>query len=347
MTESSQNVESEDITHERLLSLDFFKGLTILLMVFVNSINQFTNTPAWTKHAVDFGLTYVDLIAPFFIFMMALNYKSSFQRRLKASDESKVYLKFFQRYLIFLGLGLVLYIDLDSAGNFIFRWGTLQVLGVSGLILLPLIVLPAIARLGIGFGGLILHQYLLETGLKQIIYDGIEGGIFGSLSWACMLIISSVLAEGLYKYLHESKSDGYKTMVLYFFFGGIILTTMGIVLNSFSLLNFNFVISRQYVSPSYILISAGISSLVFYSMYYLIEILGKKHDLFIKDNFVSKLGRNSFFLFIIHILLISMIIPVLPVDMHVILVFVIGFINVLIIWVLGFSMYKAEVFIVI
>jgi len=182
MSESNQNIETGEKTHERLLSLDMYKGLTIILMVFVNSISQFTNTPAWTKHAGYFGLTYVDLIAPFFIFMMALNYKSSFKRRLEQSDKSKVYIKFIQRYLIFLGLGLVLYINTDPAGNIIFRWGTLQVLGISGLILLPLIMLPAIVRLVIGFGCLVVQQLLLETGLKQIIYDGYEGGLLSSLS---------------------------------------------------------------------------------------------------------------------------------------------------------------------
>ena len=91
LSESSQTIEPEDRPHKRLLSLDFFKGLTILLMVFVNTVGQFTYTPAWTKHAVDFGLTYVDLIAPFFVFMMALNFKSSFQRRMAELPKLKAY----------------------------------------------------------------------------------------------------------------------------------------------------------------------------------------------------------------------------------------------------------------
>ena len=136
-------------------------------------------------------------------------------------------------------------------------------------------------------------------------------------------------------------------MTRYFLFGGILLITMGIILNLFSLINFNFVISRQYVSPSYVLISVGIASLVFYSLYYIIEILGKRRDLFKKDNFISILGRNSFFLFIIHILLVSLISPILPDDVNVVLVFTVGFINVFIIWALGFAMYKLEVFITI
>jgi len=347
MTESNQNIEPEDNTPKRLLSLDLFKGITIILVVFVNTVGQFDSTPAWTRHAPDFGLTYVDLVAPFFVFMMALNYKSSFQRHLEATNRSKTYIKFLQRYLIFLGLGLFLCIDVDPAGNFYFRWGTLQVLGVSGLILLPLIIFPAIVRLFIGLGGLLLHQSLLETSLKQVIYDGIEGGVWASLSWGSMLILSSVLAEGLYKYLKKGNENTQKTMTLYFLLGGIVFVIMGIVTNSLFLINFNWVISRQYMTASYVLISTGISSLVFYFLYYCIEILGKDHRLFQKDNFISVLGRNSFFLFIIHIVLITLSIPLIPVNSHLIVVFMLGFINVLIIWLLGFYMYKGEVFIVV
>lgn len=347
LSESSQTIETEYRAHKRLLSLDFFKGLTILHMVFVNTVGQFTYTPSWTKHAVDFGLTYVDLVAPFFIFMMALNYKSSFLRRMKELPKLKAYLRIVGRYLIFLGLGFVLTINKDLAGNFYFRWGTLQVLGTAGLLLLPLIVLPAFVRLVIGIVGLSMHQFLLETSFKQIIYDGIEGGILGSLSWGSMLIISSVLAEGLYRYLNESKEDGQKAMILYFLLGGLLLTTIGIILNCFSLINFNFVISRQYMSASYALISVGISSLFFYCLYYFIEIYGKRRGLFKKDNFVSKLGRNSFFLFIIHILLISLIVPMIHEDINVVLIFTLGFINVFIIFIIGFFMYKGEVFIVV
>jgi len=347
LSEASQTIEGENKPRSRLLSLDFFKGLTILLMVFVNTVGQFTYTPSWTKHAVDFGLTYVDLVAPFFVFMMALNYKSSFLRRMEELPKLKAYLRIVGRYLIFLGLGLVLTINKDPAGNFYFRWGTLQVLGTAGLLLLPLILFPAIVRLVIGIVGLSVHQFLLETSANQLIYDGIEGGILGSLSWGSMLIISSVLAEGLYKYLNESKENGQKAMIMYFLLGGLMLTTIGIILNCFSVINFNFVISRQYVSASYVVISVGISSLFFYSLFYLIEIFGKTHDLFKKDNFISKLGRNSFFLFIVHIMLISLIVPMIPEDINVVLVFVLGFINVFLIWLLGFFMYRGEIFIVV
>jgi predicted acyltransferase len=347
LSESSQAIEINGKPSKRLLSLDFFKGLTILLMVFVNMVGQFTYTPSWSKHAVDFGLTYVDLIAPFFVFMMALNYKSSFLRRMKELPKLKAYMRIVGRYLIFLGLGFVLTINKDPAGNFYFRWGTLQVLGIVGLLLLPLIVLPAYVRLVIGIVGLSVHQFLLETSFKQIIYDGIEGGFFGSLSWGSMMIISSVLAEGLYRYMNESTENGKRSMLLYFLLGGLLLTTTGIILNCFSLINFNFVVSRQYMTASYVVICVGISSLFFYGLFYIIEIFGKTHDLFKKDNFISKLGRNSFFLFIVHILLISLVVPMIPEEINVVLVFLLGFINVFIIWLLGYFMYKGEIFIVV
>ncbi|MHA1687720.1 MAG: heparan-alpha-glucosaminide N-acetyltransferase domain-containing protein, partial [Promethearchaeota archaeon] len=63
----------EEEKFKRYLSIDVFKGITILLMTFVNTLSVFENLPAWSKHPVDYGLTYVDFIAHFFVFIMGLN----------------------------------------------------------------------------------------------------------------------------------------------------------------------------------------------------------------------------------------------------------------------------------
>ncbi|MCG3252724.1 MAG: hypothetical protein H7648_02665, partial [Candidatus Heimdallarchaeota archaeon] len=39
----------------RYMSIDVFRGLAIAAMIFVNTISPFENTPAWSKHAIDFG----------------------------------------------------------------------------------------------------------------------------------------------------------------------------------------------------------------------------------------------------------------------------------------------------
>jgi len=325
-------INFEDITvhKKRLLSIDVFKGLTIALMVFVNSVQLFDNVPAWTKHAGDYGLTYADLIAPFFVFMMALNFKTSFQRRLKEKGRSKTYTHFIRRYLIFIGIGLLLSIGMEGE-VFALQWGTLQVLGASGLILLPLIELRAEIRLILACILMFFYQILVVFYFGEIIYDGIEGGIFGALSWGAMMILSSVLAEGLLK----------KTVKIYFLIGGTILTILGIGTH------FIWGISRSYVSSPYVLVSVGISSLLFYVIYYIFEIWGKDHNFSQKDNFLTIMGKNAFMLFLIHIGLFLITYSILPSETHFIFVFIVGFINIFIIWLIAFLMNRVGMFIVI
>jgi predicted acyltransferase len=56
-------------TH-RLLSLDYFRGVTIAGMIFSNSLSAWTDTPRLPRltHAEWHGCTLVDLIYPLFIF---------------------------------------------------------------------------------------------------------------------------------------------------------------------------------------------------------------------------------------------------------------------------------------
>ena len=330
MEESYEHQEIKKEPKKRLLSIDVFKGLTILLMVYVNSIALFYNTPAWSKHALDYGLTYVDLIAPFFIFMMALNYKPSYERRLQEMGRKKTYYHFLQRYLIFLGLGLALTLGMDYSGIYL-RWGTLQYLGVSGLILLLLIELKPSIRIIFAAAGMIFHQVLLEVGYGDAIYDAIEGGVIGVFSWTSMLILSSVLAEGL----HNGKIKEY------FVFGGIICIILGIITN------FIWGISRQRISLPFILLSIGIASLFFYFLYQIFDVWGKNHAFTQKENFLSITGKNAFILFIFHIFSISIIYTAFPLDSEFVLVFIIAVINVVIIGVIGYLMYKADIIIVL
>ena len=75
----TKDESSEELKEKiRYMSIDVFRGFAIAAMIFVNTISPFDNTPAWSKHAIDFGLTYVDLVAPFFIFAIELNLKMSF-----------------------------------------------------------------------------------------------------------------------------------------------------------------------------------------------------------------------------------------------------------------------------
>ena len=327
-----ETAESSDKLKLRFLSIDVFKGLTVVLMVFVNTLAIYENVPSWSKHAGDFGLTYVDLIAPFFVFMLALNMNMSYQKRKEKFGRKKAMLRHIRRFLIFIGIGFFLTIYIGPDG-FYFRWGTFQVLGLSGLLLLPLIELKPFLKLSVAIIIMILHQLILFTPLSSIIYDSIEGGIFGALSWGSMMILSSFLAESLTKGKDKVKN--------YFLFGGLICLVLGF--------GFGFIlgISRAYISLPYIIVSVGIASLIYYLMYYIFEVWANNHEFVKKEKFFSIVGKNAFMLYLIHVVIVYSIYQIIPLNIYSVIIFSISFVNVAIIWFIAFYMNKFKMFIVV
>jgi len=327
-----ETVESSDKLKVRFLSIDVFRGLAVVLMVIANTLAIYENVPAWSKHAGDFGLTYVDLIAPFFVFMLALNMNISYQKRKEKFGRKKAMFRYIRRFLIFISIGLFLTIYIGPDG-FYFRWGTFQVLGMSGLLLLPLIELKPFLKLSVAVIIMLLHQLILFTPLSSIIYESIEGGILGALSWSSIMILSSFLAEALTKGKDKVKS--------YFLFGGIICVVLGF--------GFGFIwgISRAYISLPFIIVSVGISSLVYYLLYYIFEVWANNHEFVKKEKFFSVVGKNAFMLYLIHVVIVYSIYQIIPLNISSVIIFSISFVNVAIIWLIAFLMNKVEMFIII
>jgi heparan-alpha-glucosaminide N-acetyltransferase len=68
----------------RVRSVDVLRGLTILLMIFVNDIAGVAGTPAWLKHfapADGNGMTIVDVVFPAFLFIVGLAVPLSLEAR--------------------------------------------------------------------------------------------------------------------------------------------------------------------------------------------------------------------------------------------------------------------------
>ncbi|MHA1725771.1 MAG: hypothetical protein ACTSXH_13210 [Promethearchaeota archaeon] len=263
---------------------------------------------------MDYGLTYVDFIAHFFVFIMGLNYKLSYLKRLVNEGRKRTYLHFLRRYSLFLLLGLMISIKITEEG-FQLRWGTLQYLGTSGLILLPLIELHPLIRLIIAIIFMSVHQYLLETSIGDQIYSGIEGGPQGMLSWASILILSSVLSEGFQK-------DKIKP---YFFYGGLALMLMSIP--TFFFWGF----SRQRITLPFILLTIGTASLIFYCLYLIYERAEEKKN----GNLLSMLGKNAFLLYMVHLLLVIFMFYVATINPPFFIVFLLSLMNTFIIWGFG------------
>jgi predicted acyltransferase len=67
----------------RIQSIDIFRGLTILTMVFVNDLAGVRDIPAWTKHALEGtdSMTFVDVVFPAFLFIVGMSIPLALQRR--------------------------------------------------------------------------------------------------------------------------------------------------------------------------------------------------------------------------------------------------------------------------
>lgn len=68
----------------RIASIDAFRGLTILVMIFVNSIPGVKEIPDWFKHmpADADGMTFVDVVFPAFLFIVGMAIPFALGRRL-------------------------------------------------------------------------------------------------------------------------------------------------------------------------------------------------------------------------------------------------------------------------
>src|SRR4051794_27572529 len=82
---SSQSIDPEIAAlraHERLLSLDVFRGLTILAMILVNNPGQWGKKYQYwpLDHADWHGWTPTDLIFPFFLFIVGTSLAYSLRR---------------------------------------------------------------------------------------------------------------------------------------------------------------------------------------------------------------------------------------------------------------------------
>lgn len=176
----------------RILSVDIFRGLTVLVMVFVNDLAEVKGLPWWTHHMPEGvnGMTYVDMVFPAFLFIVGISLPLAMKRRLAMGDSRLSLL----RHIIVRSLGLVamgyilanLYkLDPHFSGISVPTWDLLALAGIilawtaypnsgprrpfyrvlraSGFVLL--LVLVAIFRRQTASGGIA----LLDLGYPEIL----------------------------------------------------------------------------------------------------------------------------------------------------------------------------------
>lgn len=75
------------VIKKRVVSLDVFRGLTVSAMIFFNTLPISPYTPYFLKHSEWTGLTAVDVIFPFFLFIAGVSMAYSFKNRAKQSPK--------------------------------------------------------------------------------------------------------------------------------------------------------------------------------------------------------------------------------------------------------------------
>ena len=90
---------------DRILSVDIFRGMTIVLMILVNTPGTWSAVYAPLLHAKWHGYTPTDLVFPFFLFIVGTSIVFAYKNK---TAETSVYKKITVRSLKLIGLGLFL-----------------------------------------------------------------------------------------------------------------------------------------------------------------------------------------------------------------------------------------------
>ena len=79
---------SNALTNQRIRSIDVFRGITILVMIFVNDVAGVSGIPSWMKHkpADADAMTFVDIVFPAFLFIVGMSLPFAINNRLAKGD---------------------------------------------------------------------------------------------------------------------------------------------------------------------------------------------------------------------------------------------------------------------
>ena len=273
----------------RIDAIDQFRGFAILLMVIFNYLSGIETVPVWLKHVPDIGMNFPDLGTPVFVFAIGLTYGLSYHRRRERDGLKAALGHFTRRYLSFIGLGAIITAGQSVLGfkTDLLDWGVLQSIGLAGLLTLGVISTPTWTRLGVGLGVLALYQLILDRFWLNLVLGSQHGGLPGSLSWAAILILSTVLAD---IFLDQSHRKSFPWFSLVFLLGGFMLTILVPV-------------SKNRLSASYDLITLGFSGLAF-AIFYLTNF---------QLAFFSAWGKNPLLLYLLSFLVTGLfVLPDVP-----------------------------------
>lgn len=312
---------------ERYLSLDVLRGLTVALMVIVNTPGSWGSIYAPLRHAPWHGFTVTDLVFPTFLF--AVGNAMSFSMRKFSLQPDNVFLKkVFKRTALIFGIGVLLrcfpfVAHAEGGGLELIDFSTIRIMGVLQRIALCYmigslvvyyfkikgsIIFSAVVLFGywaaLYFFGTPLDPYSLEgnAALKfdllffspEILYKGYgipfdPEGLLSTLP-AAVNVVAGYLA-GVY----IQKSGNNLGTVLKLGAAGAVTIILALLWDTV------FPINKALWTSAYVLHSIGLDLLILGALMLVIEVANYKRWTY----FFEVFGKNPLFIFCMSILIIK------------------------------------------
>jgi len=303
--------------NERIVSIDALRGFAMFLILAYDiggaPVLQ-TFTKLWSENfanaaSVQFeyhfttGLRFSFIAMPMFLFVVGLVIPFSLNNRLLKKDREKIYLHIIRRVLILFLLGLIAgghLLNLKFANMPVYN-NVLEYISIGYLVCAILVLNTSTSVQFATTAGLLIIYWMIflfipVPGWQGDIYSGemnlaiyIDDVVLGQFhhhgSWqvlATVNFISNMLLGVLTGQLIYSNRDrAGKTRLLFFY--GLAMLTAGLVWSPF------FPIIRSLWTSSFVLVTCGITTLLFAVFYFLIDVRGYSKWAF----FFVVFGANS------------------------------------------------------
>lgn len=279
---------------ERLLSLDFFRGLTVAAMILVNNPGDWSHIYAPFEHAEWNGCTPTDLIFPFFLFIVGISivYALSSKKQDPKNHNSLIG-TVLKRAAILFGLGL--FLSLFPFFNFaeVRIPGVLQRIAIVYLVCAILFVkldqkLYFKLFVGILFGYWLLMAFVPVPGIGEASLGKdtnlgawldrlllTEAHLWkSSRTWDPEGLLSTLPAIGtglfgvMMGVILKSNQRTQENKVVWLFVYGFIAVLVGLFWDTF------FPINKSLWTSSFVLFTGGLASMVLATCYWIIDVKG-------------------------------------------------------------------------
>lgn len=295
--------------NSRLLSLDFFRGLTIAAMIVVNDPGSWAHVYPPLRHADWHGVTPTDLVFPFFLFIVGVSIVLALSKR---KGSSNLYLKIFKRSVIIflLGIFLALFPNFDFENLRIV--GVLQRIAIVYLVCAILYLNTSFStQLKIGIGLLIVYWITM-------VFVPFSGNIAGTLepgnnfaAWIDSFIVPGRMyqetwdPEGFYSTIPSiatgitgmisgkillNNNNSLKDKIIKLFYWGTLMLIAG------HFWDYIFPINKHIWTSSYVLFSSGLGMIILAMSMWIID--EKKYTSNIKFGLVF--GSNAIVAYVLH-----------------------------------------------